>query len=406
MTWLGEIFGTGSIAGSVLAIGVAASLGLALGSIRVRGLGLGIAGVLFSGLLLGHLRVPVSSEVVEFARDLGLILFVYCVGVQVGPGFLASLRRAGLFMNALAAAVVLSGAALAVLIGRYAHVAMPAAVGLFSGATTNTPSLGAAQAALRQLPSYTNEMGSLPGLGYAVAYPFGVLGLILAMVLTRRLFAEPALAHAAVRASAATMDDRERGIESAVPAGEATGPVQALPLFIGVSLGIVLGSVPIHVRGLPAPLRLGLAAGPMIVAMTLSSVARIGPLTWRLPERANLLLREVGIVMFLACVGIRAGGRFAETLLHGDGFLWMGYGALITFLPVMVVAVAARLLLRLRHATICGLLAGSMTDPPALAFACSLTPTRAPMEAYATVYPLTQLLRALSAQLIVLLFVR
>jgi AspT/YidE/YbjL antiporter-like protein len=406
MTWLGEIFGSGSIAGSVLAIGLAASLGLALGSLRVRGLGLGIAGVLFSGLLLGHLRVPVSSEVIEFARDFGLILFVYCVGVQVGPGFLASLRRAGLFMNGLAAAVVLSGAALAVMIGRHAQVAMPVAVGLFSGATTNTPSLGAAQAALRQLPGYTSEVGALPGLGYAVAYPFGVLGLILAMMLTRRLFAEPALAHAVVRSSPATVDDPERGIESAVPAGEATGPVQALPLFIGVSLGIVLGSVPIHVRGLPAPLRLGLAAGPMIVAMTLSSFPRLGPLTWRLPERANLLLREVGIVMFLACVGIRAGGRFVETLLRGDGFLWMGYGALITFLPVMVVAIAARLLLRLRHPTICGLLAGSMTDPPALAFACSLTPTRAPMEAYATVYPLTQLLRALSAQLIVLLFVR
>jgi putative transport protein len=213
-------------------------------------------------------------------------------------------------------------------------------------------------------------------------------------------------AHAAATSSVGTVDDPGGYIESTVPAGDAAGPVQALPLFIGVSLGIVLGSVPIHVGGLPAPLRLGLAAGPMIVAITLSSFTRIGPLTWRVPERANLLLREIGIVMFLACVGIRAGGRFVETLVRGDGFLWMGYGALITFLPVMLAAIAARLLLRLRHPSICGLLAGSMTDPPALAFACSLTPTRAPMEAYATVYPLTQLLRALSAQLIVLLIVR
>ena len=144
----------------------------------------------------------------------------------------------------------------------------------------------------------------------------------------------------------------------------------------------------------------------MLAAITLTSFPRLGPLTWRMPEQANHLVREIAIVLFLACVGVKAGGGFANTLLHGDGLRWMGYATLITLLPVMVGALVGTFLLRLPYFSICGLLAGSMTDPPALAFASSLTPTRAPMAAYATVYPLTQLLRALTAQLIVLVFMR
>jgi AspT/YidE/YbjL antiporter-like protein len=401
MGWLVELFRGGSVAGSVLILGLVAVVGLALGSLRVRGLGLGIAGVLFSGILFGHCGARVPPLLLDFVRDFGLILFVYCVGVQVGPGFRASLRRDGLRLNLLAAGLVGVGAVIAVGIGKLAHVPMPVAVGLFSGGTTNTPSLGAAQVALHELPGYTEAVGAMPGLGYAVAYPFGILGVIGTMLLMRRLFRAPVLAGPAGQSPEATRD-----FEASAPAGDEATSVQALPLFIGVSLGVLLGNIPFPVAGLPAPLRLGLAAGPMIVAMALSSVPRLGPLTWRLPEKANLLLRELGIVLFLCVVGLRAGERFVETLLSGDGFYWMANAALITVVPVALATLVARYWLGLRYHFTCGLLAGSMTDPPALAFASSLAKTRDPIVAYATVYPLTQLMRVLSAQLIVLLFVR
>jgi AspT/YidE/YbjL antiporter-like protein len=402
MPWLATLFHDGSVAGSLLILGLVGALGLLLGSLRVRGISLGIAGVLFSGIVFGHYRAVVAPEILDFARELGLVLFVYCVGVQVGPGFLASLRKSGLHVNLVAAGIVFAGAGLAVAIGRYGHVPMAAAVGLFSGGTTNTPSLGAAQAALRELPGYTDALGRLPGLGYAVAYPFGVLGLIAVMLLSRRFFnhqsAEPA--------TEATPPPATEDFEAAAPEANGASSVQALPLFLGLAVGVALGNAPIPISGLPAPLRLGMAAGPMLVAIALSSVPRLGPLTWRMPEKANLLLREIAIVIFLACVGVRAGDKFVETLLQGDGFRWMAFAALITFFPPLLAALVARYALKLRYHFACGVLAGSMTDPPALAFAASLSPTQEPMLGYATVYPLTQLLRALSAQLIVLLFVR
>jgi len=403
MMWLTDLLRGGSSIAAILVIGVTAALGLLLGSIPLGRVKLGIAGVLFAGLLFGHLKVAVRPEVLEFTRDLGLVLFVYCVGVQVGPGFLSSLRSKGLLMNLVAGVVVLTGAALAVAIGKLGRLPMPVAAGLFSGAVTNTPSLGAAQVALRELPSYTEEMGKLPGLGYAVAYPFGVLGVIFTMILMRRFFGEAAKPPRREKrpAERATSD-----FEAAAPSDEQTTSVQALPLFIGVSLGLLVGSAPIHISALPAPLRLGPAAGPMLVAIALTSLRQIGPLTWRMPERANLLLREVSITLFLACVGIKAGDRFVATLVAGDGLYWVGCGAVITLASAIIGALAAGVLLRLRYLSVCGLMAGTMTDPPALAFASSMTQTRDPIVAYATVYPLTQLLRALAAQLLVLLFVR
>ena len=402
--WLRDwLAGGGSVAALLIITGTAA-MGLVLGSIRLGRIRLGIAGVLFAGLLLGHLGVRLHAEVLEFARDLGLVLFVYCVGVQVGPGFMASLRSKGLFMNLAAVVVVFAGAGLAVLIGKLGHIPMPVAVGLFSGATTNTPSLGAAQTALGELPNYTDEIGKLPGLGYAVAYPFGVLGVIFTMVIVRRFFGEAPGDTA--RSEQGAAGEAVSDFDVSQPADEQTTTVQALTLFIGVCLGLVVGNAPVHVTGLPAPLRLGLAAGPMLVAVSLSSFRRIGPLTWRMPQRANLLLREMSIAVFLACVGIRAGDRFVETLVAGDGLYWMGCAALITLTSAAVGAAAAGFVLRLRYFSVCGLMAGSMTDPPALAFASSLTRTREPIVAYATVYPLTQLMRALAAQLMVLLFVR
>lgn len=180
--------------------------------------------------------------------------------------------------------------------------------------------------------------------------------------------------------------------------------VQMLPVFIGIGLGVVLGSIPFYVPGFPAALKLGLAGGPLVVALILSRIGSIGPLYWFMPPSANLALRELGIVLFLAVVGLKAGGNFVETLVQGDGVLWMGFGVAITLIPLCSVAVLARWLAGMNYLTLCGLLAGSMTDPPALAFANNMHPTsEASSLAYATVYPLVMFLRILSPQILAIL---
>ncbi len=546
-------------AGAVLVLSLVAALGLALGAVRLRGVGLGIAGVLFMGLAFGHFGVHVEERTREFVRELGLVFFVYSIGLQVGPGFLASLRRHGLRLNLLAASVVALGA-LAALVLRFAGgIEVPALVGLLSGATTNTPSLAAAQQALKgALPDAAARAAAakLPGLGYAVAYPFGVLGIILVMVAVRAGFrvslrkeaedldksraaeapplsranlevANPNLVGmalekvptldasgivvsriwqdgslqvprpetrlrlgdvllavgpreeldalrvvvgkessldlrrmpsaitskrlivtrtAATGKTVAALDfSRRFGVQitrvsraevemSATPdfelqygdtviaVGEAGDLQKAaaelgdspkslnyphlVPMFAGIALGVVVGSWPFSLPGVPAPVRLGLAGGPLLVAIALSRIGRIGPFVWYMPISANYVLRETGIVLFLAAVGLGAGDVFVETLVHGDGLYWMACGAALTVGPLLVVAVVARLALGLNYLTLCGLLAGSMTDPPALSFATAVSGSEAPSLAYATVYPLTMILRVLSVQLLVMYLVR
>ena len=187
MKWLTDFAATQPVAYAVLILAAVAVFGLAIGHVRIRGLRLGVAGVLFAGIFAGHYQLTLPAETLGFVRDFGLILFVYTIGIQVGPGFLTSLRRQGLPLNLLAVGIVLFGAALTILSSRVLHIDMAAAVGIFSGATTNTPSLGAAQEALKQLPGMTATQTSLPALGYAVAYPFGIVGIILAMVLVRTI---------------------------------------------------------------------------------------------------------------------------------------------------------------------------------------------------------------------------
>jgi putative transport protein len=179
-----------------------------------------------------------------------------------------------------------------------------------------------------------------------------------------------------------------------------------IPIFVGIVLGIVVGTYPMTVTGMPAPVRLGLAGGPLLVAIILSRIGKIGPLVWYMPVNANVVLRELGIVLFLACVGLKAGERFFEQLVHGPGLAWMGYGVFITLVPLLIVGFFGRVVLRTNFMNLCGLLAGSMTDPPALAFANSVNNSDAPSVAYATVYPLTMLLRIVIAQLLVLIFCR
>ncbi|HOS02697.1 MAG TPA: putative transporter [Candidatus Hydrogenedentes bacterium] len=554
MAWLEELFQGTSVAASLLLLGLVSAAGMAAGSIRVRGARLGAAGVLFAGLVFGHFHLTVTPPVLEFVRDFGLVLFVYSIGIQVGPGFLASLRREGIPLNLMAATVVILGAFLTVAISFFGRIDMAVAAGLFSGATTNTPSLAAAQSAIMELSRYTEEVRLLPGLGYAVAYPFGVLGVILTMLFIRVAFRidrkQEAQAFLAAQAEGTsclmrmnievrnpnleglTLADiallqtsgvvisrilhgevlslahpgtplRQGDVLLAVGSAErlkqlqvalgrqsridllslptdlvtqrivvtrkkvlgksiedlgllerygvritrlrraenemAASPglrlhygdaVQAVgspdavsraeeilgnsikklqhpelaPVFIGVILGVLVGSCPIAIPGIPVPVKLGLAGGPLLVAIVLSRMGRIGPLVWYLPASANLMIRELGISLFLACVGLKAGDRFVATLLHGDGFYWMGMAALITLIPAVLVSLFARLALRMNYMSLCGLLAGSMTDPPALAFACSTNDSESPMIAYATVYPLTMILRVVFAQLMVLAF--
>jgi putative transport protein len=556
MDWLKVLFTGDTIAQAVLILSLVSALGFFIGSIRVYGISLGIAGVLFSGLLFGHYGLRINTHVLEFAREFGLILFVYTIGVQVGPGFLASLRKQGLPLNLMAFSIVLLGALVTLAIFYLGGINMEIAVGLFSGATTNTPALGAAQQALKGLPSFTEEMGKMPGLGYAVAYPFGIMGIILTMGLVRLLFRispaneslefakqQQANIHKVLTLNLTVTNANLNGVtikqipgltesgvvisrifkskevkvakpDSIINTGDtilAVGPQdkleeirmvigevamldlksvpshvmtqrvivtrkdvlgkaiedldldgthgvkitrinrgeieftptpgfdlkfgdavivvgdesgiqrasaqlgnsskflnhpQVVPIFVGIALGILVGSWPVQFPSMPAPVKLGLAGGPLLAAIFLSRLGRIGPIIWYMPQSANFILRELGITLFLSCVGLKAGDKFIETLTTGPGLVWMGYAALITLVPLLIVGIVARAAYKTNYMTLCGVLAGSMTDPPALAFANTITSSDAPSVSYATVYPLTMLLRVLTAQILVLFFMK
>ena len=545
------------VALSTSLLALVAVLGLWIGNWRIYGVGLGIGGVLFGGIAVGHFvgyfGAQLDMHTLHFIQEFVLILFVYTIGSQVGPGFFASLRTSGLKLNMFAALLVLLGFVVAFLIHKIFGVPLPVILGTYSGAVTNTPSLGAGQQILSELGAQSSEMGVM-GMGYAVAYPFGICGILLTMWLVRVIFKInvdreaknfeqqsgqqkrnlqtinlairnpnldglmlqeiPSLEdgqvicsrlkrgealmvpHATTRvqlndlvhlvgepealkrvklvigeeveASLSTQGTDLRvvrvvvtneqvlskslleldlkvkydvvvsrlnraGIEL-VPSNHSTlqfgdilnlvgrpeaieavaslvgnaqqklQQVQMLPVFIGIGLGVVLGSIPFYIPGFPAALKLGLAGGPLVVALILSRIGSIGPLYWFMPPSANLALRELGIVLFLAVVGLKAGGNFVETLVQGEGVLWMAFGVAITLIPLVTVAVLARWLAQINYLTLCGLLAGSMTDPPALAFANNLHPTsEASSLAYATVYPLVMFLRILSPQLLAIL---
>lgn len=544
-----------TVVGALVILLSVSALGLALGALKLRGVGLSTAGVLFVALFFGHFGAHVDEHVLEFARELGLILFVFSIGMQVGPGFFASLRRQGLRLNLLAVSVVALGVLLTLVAHWAGGVPLPAAVGLLAGATTNTPSLAAAQQALHEVAGAGGQAASasLPGLGYAVAYPFGVLGIILALVSLKAAFRvelphegrqlEHALKSDSPTPARVTLEVANPNLvglplgrvplvgsagivvsrlmrdgELLVPQPEtqlrqgdlllAVGPASELdslrvvvgrdspidltslpgplttkriivtrreasgrslaqhdfihrhavqitrvaraevevgvhpefelqygdvvlavgepegirkvaaelgdsprdlnyphlvPVFVGIVLGVALGSLPFTIPGIPAPLKLGLAGGPLLVALVVSRLGKLGPLVWYLPLSANFVLREVGISLFLSAVGLKAGGHFVETLVGGPGLTWMAWGAAITVLPVVLVGALARALFKVNFLTLSGVLAGSMTDPPALAFATSVAGSDAPSLGYVTVYPMTMLLRVVSAQLLVLL---
>ncbi|HHL9787355.1 TPA: putative transporter [Escherichia coli] len=546
------------IALTVSILALVAVVGLFIGNVKFRGIGLGIGGVLFGGIIVGHFvsqaGMTLSSDMLHVIQEFGLILFVYTIGIQVGPGFFASLRVSGLRLNLFAVLIVIIGGLVTAILHKLFDIPLPVVLGIFSGAVTNTPALGAGQQILRDLGT-PMEMVDQMGMSYAMAYPFGICGILFTMWMLRVIFrvnveteaqqhessrtnggaliktinirvenpnlhdlaikdvpilngdkiicsrlkreetlkvpspdtiiqlgdllhlvGQPADLHNAQLVIGQEVDTslstkgtdlrvervvvtnenvlgkrirdlhfKERydvvisrlnraGVElvasgdislqfgdilnlvgrpSAIDAvanvlGNAQQKlqqVQMLPVFIGIGLGVLLGSVPVFVPGFPAALKLGLAGGPLIMALILGRIGSIGKLYWFMPPSANLALRELGIVLFLSVVGLKSGGDFVNTLVNGEGLSWIGYGALITAVPLITVGILARMLAKMNYLTMCGMLAGSMTDPPALAFANNLHPTSgAAALSYATVYPLVMFLRIITPQLLAVLF--
>jgi putative transport protein len=556
MGWFLDLFLQDAVGHALFVLCLVTVLGMVLGRIRILSFRLGVAGILFAGLVFGYFGVSIDPMMWEFARDLGLILFVYSFGQEVGPGLLASLRKQGLRLNLLAAGVVLGGGVIALLLHRFAGIPLAAAAGLFSGATTNTPSLAAVQQSLKFMPGYTDAVGQLPSVAYAMAYPFGVIGVILTMggirlalrvdprraaeelealkekdtqrlaginievrnpdldgipvirlvsmvgegvvisrlarglraqevpraetkirigdrlhavgtpamleklkslvgveisldltgtrseftsrriIVTRRAILGKSIQELNLRETYGLVVTRiiRTGIEfspragfrlqfgdelrvvgkaaaidtfaeDAGESGERLSQAAVVPMFIGIALGVLLGSLPFKLPGSSVTFRLGLAGGPLIVAILLSRIGSIGPLVWHVPPSANQMLRTIGISLFLAAVGIGAGAGFVETFLR-VGVSWFVGGALITLVPVLLASLVARLFFKLNYLSLCGLIAGSMTNPPALAYANSLAPMSDETSiVFVTVYPLTMLLRLFIVQALVLFFI-
>jgi putative transport protein len=556
MSWLFELHRTQPVAHAIGVLAFVCVLGMALGSLKFRGIGLGTAGVLFAGIALGNFGEQVDHQTLAFVKEFGLILFVFTIGLQLGPGFFAAFRQQGIKFNLLAGAIVLCGVVVAPLAGWLGGLEKAAVPGIFSGASTNTPSLGAATQTLASLPGLTDRQVNMPAIAYAVTYPTAIVGIIGTLLLLKAIFrinapreaeqfaakdkpaaeplerrtlivtnpkldgvridniparvecgvtisrvrngnrtvvaTDPMVIHrndrmlvvgtsvgleqfervigersdedlvlqgsgitdrrvvvtdrsalgktiqeldlderfdvAVTRVTRADLEmtavpnlrlqfgdqllivGHEEDLERAAKAvGNSLKDLNAthfVPFFIGIVLGIALGTVPIAFPGLPQPVRLGLAGGPLIAALVLGRIGRIGPHVWHMPTNTNLAFREFGIALFFAAVGLTAGTSFFQTVFSSTGIYWMLAGVSVTVLPLMLVGVVGRVVLKLNFIELSGLLAGSMTDPPALAFACNIAGSDAPTVSYATVYPLTTLLRIIAAQILAILLFR
>ena len=554
LDWLFELPQTSPVGHAIGLVALVCALGMAVGSIKAKGIGLGSSGVLFVGILAAQFSDAVDASTLTFIKEFGLVLFVFTIGLSLGPGFFASLRAEGLRLNVLAAVLVISAGLLAPLLGWAAGLDPAAVAGLFAGGSTNTPALGAAQQSLAGLPGITPERLALPALACAVSYPgaiVGSLGVILALKIVfridpvreaesyaaeRRKSIEPLVRRTIVVEGAelvgTTIDAARRRIDERIVvsrirrAGEsevqtahgdtklakgdailAVGTVplldgfeqllgrasdedlmaapgqvtfrriavthrralgktvgqlgleahlgvqvtrimrgdveltavpslrlafgdvlqivgtehqldkaaerlgnslkklnetQFIPLFAGIFLGVIVGSVPLVVPGLSSQLRLGLAGGPLIVALVLGRIGHVGGLVWHMPTSANHAFREFGIALFFAALGLAAGDQFFAAVLSPRGLAWLACGLAICLVPLAAVGLWARGVDKLNFVTLSGLLAGGTTNPPALSFATNLCRSEAPTLAYATVYPLTTLLRILIAQILAL----
>lgn len=553
MDWIQNLlWDSNSVAHIVFLYAFVIAGGVLLGKIKIFGVSLGVTFVLFTGILMGHFGFTGDTHILHFIREFGLILFVFCIGLQVGPGFFSSFKKGGMTLNLLAVGIVALNIAVALTIYFIAdgRIELPMMVGILYGAVTNTPGLGAAQEALTQL----NYNGPQIALGYACAYPLGVVGIIGSIIAIRYIFRvdmakeeeelsnadaehlkhKPHLMNLEVRnesingkkliqvkeflgrsfvcsrirheghvdipnhetvfhmgdqlyivcseedAEAITafigkevqvdwekqdtpMVSRRILITKSEINGKKLGEMHfrsmygvnvtrvnrsgmdlfadpnltlqvgdrvmtvgeqdaverfanvlgnslkrldhpnIVTIFIGIFLGIFLGSLPIAFPGMPTPVKLGLAGGPLVVAILIGRFGYKLHLVTYTTMSANLMLREIGIVLFLASVGIEAGANFVNTVVEGDGLLYVGYGFLITVIPLLIIGAIARLYYKVNYYTLMGLIAGSNTDPPALAYSNQVSNNDAPSVGYSTVYPLTMFLRILAGQMILLL---
>lgn len=559
MEWIENLlFDTDSIAHIVLIYAVTIALGVRLGKIKIFGVSLGVTFVLFVGILLGHFQFSVNTNVLHFLREFGLILFIFSIGMQVGPGFFSSFKQGGMLLNGLALLII----ALNIIVGLaiyfgFGNISMTDMIGVLSGAVTNTPGLGAAQQTLLEVNGASDSISSLiqnMSMGYAAAYPLGVVGIILSMIIIKAIFKinleketseiEHDTEQSQLKPYLVTFDVENQFISGKTiqkvhdiidrnfvisrikkPSGEIIIPKSStiiekgdllysvisaqdletyraiigpevemnwddvtpqhlvsrrilitnstyngrklgslrlrygyklnatrvnragvdllaspnltlqvgdritvvgqiddidrlaikmgnsmkrlnepnmVTMFIGIFLGIVVGSIPLQFPGMTVPMRLGLAGGPLIMAILISRFGYKVHLVTYTSSSANLLLREIGICFFLASVGLSSGERFAETVFNSTGLLWVAYGFAITLIPLLIVGIIARGKYKLNYYSIMGLIAGSTTDPPALAYSNKVANNDAPAVAYSTVYPLTMFVRVITAQILVL----
>lgn len=386
---------SGGIAHILLIISIVIALGKILGNIKIYGVSFGVTWILFTGILFGHFGMTIDTNLLHFLKEFGLVLFIYSIGLQVGPGFFASFRSGGIRLNILASVVIICGIGITISIFVLTEIPITTIVGIMSGAVTNTPGLGAAQQA------YSDQSGQTApdiALGYAVAYPLGVIGCIITFITIRKLL---------YRTPPSIVPDTSRPNHDISKISNQTkynDHPHLIPIFMGIALGCILGSIPIHIPGIQQPVKLGLAGGPLIVSILISYFGPKIRITTYTTVSANLMLREIGISIFLACIGLEAGENFIDTLVEGCGLIWIAYGALITVIPIFIGGLIGRYILKIDYDTLTGVLAGSCTNPPALAY-CEEQEDDTENSAigYATVYPLTMFLRIIAAQMLIVI---
>ncbi len=396
MNWFVTLLTNGGVGCTVLMLSVSIFAGLFLGKFKVKGISLGITWVLFVGIILSAFGVSCNHDMLHIIKEFGLILFVTAVGLQVGPGFFKSFKKGGLAMNLMALVNVALGVVITVVIAKLSGEELTDMAGVYTGAITNTPGLSAAQQTVRDLgmEAAADRLAN----GYAVAYPLAVVGMILTCIVLRPL------CRIDLKNEPVSDDTVEKAAEKTVTTSAMRHKVNLIPIFVIIALGIILGSIPIPV-GMSAPVKLGLAGGPLVVALVGSWLGvKKGWFTTEFTDSHGVwMLREVGIALFLAGVGLGAGSSFVSTIQAG-GYMWILYGFIITVVPPLLVSLFGRLVLKINYYTLMGFIGGSHTDPPTLAFANNMAPEgcKLPNTGYATVYPLTMFLRIFTAQLLVL----
>lgn len=397
MNWFVNLMTNGGVGTTVLMLSVSIFAGLLLGRFKIKGITLGITWVLFVGIILSALGVSCNHDMLHIIKEFGLILFVTAVGLQVGPGFFKSFKKGGMAMNLMALVNVALGVVITVIVAKSTGDSLFDMAGVYTGAVTNTPGLSAAQQAVRDLGM--NDVADRLANGYAVAYPLAVVGMILTCIVLRPL------CRIDLKKEPTVSDDLESNREKQATPLSQRHKVNLIPIFLIIALGIVLGSIPIPV-GMSAPVKLGLAGGPLVASLIGSWLGvKKGWFTTEFTESHGVwMLREVGIALFLAGVGLGAGSSFISTIQAG-GYMWILYGFIITVVPPLLVALFGRLVLKMNYYTLMGFIGGAHTDPPTLAFANTVSPEgcKLPNMGYATVYPLTMFLRIFTAQLLVLM---